>query len=453
MTLRIAIVGSGIAGLSCAWKLAQPQVRNALQNRKVHISLFEKASTLGLGSQGIQLESMASRMDIPPRVINREHYPHLYHLLKETQTSTYDIQQSPRFLNNAHSEYLRFNTRSLFGKERTLPALNKASIQWVLKHARMLKRWQSLIHSPDLSSTCLPHEDLGHWLDRHFFSSSFCSEWLYPIWALMCSCQTSHVRKFPALAMLELMKHFSGNTPTQRITGGTRALEKKLIQHVDEIHTHSEVVSLSNTQTSVQLTTRHNIAQSFDHIILATEPLHAAHLVKSIDSKLNQTLKKIPQQSTNMILHRDENLMPKNKRHWSVVNLYSFCEPQKHSFGVGLDTLNQPPRYWSNIWMNPIEQNQSLPFNVFQSWDPCIELDENKVLAHRSFTRTLATPESIDAIQHLKHDMAAQPNRRVWLAGTYMGSGVPLLETAVESAEWLTQAILNIENNLLEKAS
>ena len=88
MNCDVAVVGSGVAGLSTAWYLSE-------QNQ---VTLFEKKPAVGMGSEGFEIaaEFGPMRMDIPPRVINRLHYKHLFQLLDEAGIETIQIRQQPK---------------------------------------------------------------------------------------------------------------------------------------------------------------------------------------------------------------------------------------------------------------------------------------------------------------------------------------------------------------------
>lgn len=424
MALNIAIVGSGIAGLSAACWLSENH----------NVTIYEKKSQLGLGSEGIEVETLNGpvRIDVPPRVINQQHYPQLFTLLRTANVETYAIFQSPSFHHSDGSSYFSIGSKTvnlpIIGK-RTIswPNLKLHNITWLAKHGLTLLRWQRLLKSESYQ-TLDNSITLETWLNELNFSQSFADEFLYPIWSLMCSANPQELKQYPAKALAQIFHSFAGTSESRRIKGGTLELEKQLIKTVNTIHLDHTVLSVSKNGLGAKVTTNKS-QRLYDHVIIATEPGIAKHFLDESLSHEKALLNRVPYRLTDMVMHTDENLMPNKKHNWSAINMVK----------------GENQNLWATLWMNTIEA-QDLPFNVFQSWDPVPDIPEDELLARRTFHRTLLTPDSANAMAQLTalQKTDTQENvapRHIWFAGSYLTEQVPLLEDGVRSARVVTQLI------------
>lgn len=426
MSLNIAVIGSGIAGLTAA----------SLLSKNHSVTIYEKKSQLGLGSEGLLLDVKGQqiRVDVPPRVINEVHYPNLFQLLKENLVSTYPIYQQPNFSNEKGQRFFslwsgKLNLPFMGQRYITFPKLDWTNIKWLARHGIELVKWIRLLNSKTYESLELTVR-LKPWLEQHGFSSNFIYDYLYSIWSLMCSANKSELDDYPARSMAQLFHHFSGFSCAHRIDGGTKALEKELIKNVDVINLDCEVLNISPSFTGTYVTTGTTNTE-FDHVIVATEPAIANRLLDTQFEQEKLLLEKVPYRSTEMVMHTDSSLMPKNKKDWTAVNMMQ----------------SKDKELWATVWMNPIEKTQ-LPFDLFQSWDPVHEIDETKVLARRQFHRSLLTPESAQAMESLMSLQLSDNSRSLWFTGSYLTSQVPLLEDGVRSARQVSETINHLNTKM-----
>ncbi len=420
MGLKIAVIGSGIAGLTAAHELSQHH----------HVTLYEKKSELGLGSEGLMVDSAHGpvRVDVPPRVFNALHYPNLCALLDRLSVPTYPIKQEPNFTYPNGRTYfslwsgkLPFTSAGFF----TLPKVNAHNLTWLIRFGPQLLRWMRILKQQQYAVVD-DQTTLRPWLRERGFTDAFIREYLYPIWSLMCSANQQELDAYPAKPMAKLFHDFSGAAQAYRISGGTRTLEQKLKQPIKNIYLNHSVNQLVQVAQGVQVLTDHS-QRIYDHVVVATEPKIAKQFLGP-DLELEQSLlARVPYRLTEMVMHTDENVMPRKRRLWSAVNM-------RH------DHNGEP---WATVWMNPIEQ-AVLPENLFQSWDPLYDITPKRILARSQFHRTLLTPDSASAMTELMNLQNTGSLRRVWFAGSYVTDQVPLLEDGVSSAQRVAQRINEI---------
>lgn len=425
MALNIAIVGSGIAGLSAAWWLAKNH----------NVTIYEKKSQLGLGSEGIEVETLngPQRVDVPPRVINQKHYPQLFSLLQAAKVDTYAIFQQPSFHHANGLSYFSVASKTLnlpiFGKRTfSWPNFKFHNIPWLSKHGLTLLRWKRLLKSESYKN--LDNSiTLNMWLKQHKFSGAFANEFLFPIWSLMCSANQQELNQYPAKALAQIFHSFAGTSESRRIQGGTLELEKKLIKAVKDIKLDHTVLSVSKSGLGAKIFTNKS-QQVYDHVIIATEPSIAKHFLDESLRNEKALLNRVPYRLTDMVMHTDSQLMPKKKQNWSAINMMK----------------GENQELWATLWMNNIE-SKNLPFNIFQSWDPVANIPEDELLARRTFHRTLLTPDSAAAMAQLTElQTQNQHDRHIWFAGSYLTEQVPLLEDGVRSAKMVSQLIEESHN-------
>lgn len=412
MQYSIAIIGSGISGLAAAWLLGK--------NHKV--TLFEKAPETGLGSNGKVLPTDFGniRIDIPPRVFNAKHYKALTELANNSDTETYEIYQQASFSDSQGVPFLSFRTFGKADHSITLPKLNWRNSKWLLKHGADLLRWERFMRSAAVD-TISDATTIRSFLDGMSISESFRESFLYPMWALMCTCTHAEIDNFPAQAMVALFRDFTANFATLRLKGGTLALEKKLSINIHQKHFNSQIESIEKQNQSWNVHFNGRV-QNFDHVIVATEPRNAIAILPKGSEEI-RLIEKVPTYETEMVLHSDDSLMPRSS--WAPVNLI-------YSKNLRRST--------ATIWMNKIEQT-SLSKNIYQTWDPIHEPNENTVLARKTFQRSLANIDSQIAMKELRDLMQLQPGRQLWFVGSYVWEGVPLLENGVRSAKFVAECI------------
>jgi len=422
MGLKIAVIGSGIAGLTAAHELSQQH----------QVSLYEKKAELGLGSEGLMVatEQGSVRVDVPPRVFNALHYPHLFALLERLNVPTYPINQEPNFSGAQGQTYFSLwsgQYRLPFSSTRyfTLPKVTLHNLKWLLRFGPQLLRWMRLLTRREYE-TLSDDVTLRTWLQQRGFSDAFIREYLYPIWSLMCSANQQELNAYPAKPMAKLFHDFSGAAQAYRIAGGTRTLEHKLKQSIKNIYLNHGVQQLLPLPQGVQVVTEHS-QHIYDHVVVATEPAIAKQFLGPELNKEQALLARVPYRLTEMVMHTDDKVMPRKRNLWSAVNM-------RH------DNQGEP---WATVWMNPIEQTV-LPKNLFQSWDPLHDIAPERILARRQFHRTLLTPDSARAMTSLIALQNTDSHRRVWFAGSYVTDQIPLLEDGVSSAQRVAQRINDI---------
>jgi len=406
--MKIAVIGSGIAGLSAAWLLG----------RAHKVTLFEKSQRLGMDAHGIDIECSNEnvRIDVPLRVFFDGFYPNLTALYKALGIKSEPINYSASFGLLDDRTYFRYDNYKLgpyalpFLKGPRAVNLSAVRIGWeIMRLFRRLPKSLAAGIADDLT--------LAAYLEQQKFSKKFAEGFLYPAFCGICTCSLERIKNYPARTILEYLNSQLLFSSVRRVTQGTQQVVQQLAKNVHEIHLNTSVVQVTSTKAGAVVMTP-KATMAFDHVVLATQANQSKKLLEDTAVDEREILSAFSYEYSRVVVHRDTRLAPPgNQGQWAPVNFL-------------LKDLRRAPM--ATIWMNAI---QDLPDqdHLFQTWNPIIDPDPKLVLAESEFERPLVSAESLNALKHLEH-LHSQPDRRIWFCGSYAAHGIPLLESATHSA-------------------
>ena len=158
----------------------------------------------------------------------------------------------------------------------------------------------------------------------------------------------------------------------------------------------------------------------YDQVIIGTQANQAAKLIENIPelSHDKSLLELIPYAQTEMMVHQDEDVMPRNKKDWAAVN-YQLTE--QHDL----------PK--ASIWINRSEPDfKGIDTQYFQTLNP--EKDYRGAIKKVKFSRPICNLESFEAMKEIRHRQLSDKQRKVHFVGSYLADKLPLLENGVTSA-------------------
>ncbi|MEL6870759.1 MAG: FAD-dependent oxidoreductase [Pseudomonadota bacterium] len=406
--MKIAIIGSGIAGLSAAWLLSQ----------KHQVTLFEKFDYLGMDAHALEVgdEHGDARIDVPLRVFFNGFYPNLTALYQVLGVEFKPVNYSATFGGLNDRTYFRYDNYQF--RRRSLPffkgrrTLNRKALRigWdILRLFRQSR--ESIAQGIDDATT------IEQYLQHHRYSKAFAEGFLYPAFSGICTCSHDSIKAYPARVVLEYLNSNLLLSPVQRVTQGTQEVVKLLTNAVHEVRLRSPVQDVLRTDAGVEVRTP-DAASTFDHVVVATQANQALGIVSSASSEEQQVLSSFSYEPSTVVVHNDTRLAPVGgPRQWAPVNF------------LLADESSAP---MATIWMNAI---QSMPgaAPVFQTWNPVIDPDPSSVFGVAQFERPLVNRESMHGLQRLEQ-LHEQSDRRIWFCGSYASHGIPLLESATNSA-------------------
>lgn len=393
--MRIAVIGSGIAGLGCAW----------LMSRNHDVVLFECGNKLGGHTHTHDIERFGERYRIDTGFIvhNRTHYPLLGRLFDELGVATQPTCMSFSVRDDRIDlEYNARNLNTLFCQRRNL--VSPQFWTMVRDIARFYREAPALLLSPDDGPS------LGDYLEHNRYSDLFIEDHLLPMASALWSSPHAQARAFPAKYLVAFMANhqmlqLSGRSSWRVVTGGSdRYVQAMSARWRVQVRLACAVRSVRRTATSVLVGTAHG-EDAFDQVVLACHSDQALALLADASDAEHAVLGAIDYQNNDVVLHTDARLLPRRKNAWAAWNAHVAGD---RSAACSL-----------SYCMNVLQSIQSPePFVVSLNRDDAI--DPQRVIARMSYQHPVYSHATI-AAQRQRDRINGQ--NRTWYCGAYWGFG------------------------------
>ncbi len=405
---RIAIIGSGIAGLTAAWLL----------RKQAEVSLFEAGPRAGMGAYAVDYESRGSttRIDIPLRIFCRGYYHNLLSLYQALGVRAIQSDHAGVFADEAGRILLHYGTLRAGGLR--LPYLKPESVisprAWRLAAAS--RRFFRQVKSDAKAGTRFRDLSFADYLDSLPTPRDFIDNALLPVLSVTCTCDYASVLRYPADIMIDYLAGGIHDFGVMYAEGGVDNIVPRLLEGT-RLHTNAPVETVFPVPQGLRVQLRDGRDEDFDHVIVAAQAHQAAAMLPAFTDHVPQ-LRLIPFERSELCIHTDGRVMPDSIGPRSPV-AYTLPADRKRA-QVSVDMTRAFSRF-----------RRQAP--VYQTWHPLIDIPPERELARASFTRPVVTRESRPAVTALQ-TLQEQPGNRLWLCGAYMTDRVPLLDAAVQSA-------------------
>lgn len=416
---RIAIIGSGIAGLTFAWLARQAGI---------HVTLFESQPSLGMDAHSIDLplvtekgESEPVRVDVPPRMFNREDWPRLTGLYESLGVASEAVDASKSFSTQDRSGWLKLGDQYRGGFSTA--ALLSSKVRRV---AAETARMQALV--TDQAIDQMPVElTLGQYLKQEQFRDDFVFDFLFPaLAATVLTCSYEALANYPAKVGLRSLLNQVDRSPLRRTTYGTEDVVARLSEKVDDIRLSTKVASIHQTNdganNGASVVCADGTESQFDRVVVATQANSAARLLGD-DPALRpaqEILDRFEYENVSVVVHRDDSFMPNEQSDWRCFNFVSQDDRT--------DAM-------CTIWLNRFYPEWPQAENIYQTIRPLRMLAEEQAITTSAMQRPIVSAESLVAVKQLRAwQVAGGTQQRVWFVGSYAADSVPLLESGVGSA-------------------
>jgi predicted NAD/FAD-binding protein len=393
--VRIAVVGSGIAGLGAAWLLA----------REHEVVLFEREPRLGghTHTHRVQLGAREYAVDTGFIVYNPLNYPLLARLfaqlgvVSQPTTMGFSVQDARSGL-----EYNATSLDGLFCQRRNL--LSPRFYRMVREILRFYRE------SPGLLAAAAPGPTLGEYLREQRYSPLFVEAHLVPMACALWSSPSTEILRFPAQQLVRFMANHqmldAGTRPAWRVVqgGSTRYVEALQRHWQVQVRLDSPVLQVRRGPDHVQVATAGG-EERFDQLLLACHSDQALALLADPSDAEREVLGALRYQRNDTVLHTDARLLPRQRKAWAAWNAYIPPEPGAHC------TVS----YCMNL-LQSLDAPEPLVVTLNRTQD----IDPAKILARIDYAHPLQDHASV----------AAQARRaeingvgRTWYAGAYWGYG------------------------------
>lgn len=308
---HVAIVGSGVAGLTAAYILS----------RRDHVTLFEADARPGghAHTHDVPQESGSLAVDTGFIVHNNRTYPNLVRLFGElgVETQESDMTMSIR-CDGCGLEYAGAKgAAGVFAR----PA-NLARPRFLLMLAEILRFWRKarvLLASPAGGAPRPdgPEETLGEFLEREQFSDYFTSHFMAPVVSAVWSCDPATALAYPARYLFTFLEHhgmlgIKGSPQWKTVKGGSRRYVERVVDGLQDVRLASPVLALRRIPTGVEITTAAGI-EHFDAAVIAAHPREALAMLAEPTPEEVQVLGNIPYSVNHVKFHRDPAVLPRSR--------------------------------------------------------------------------------------------------------------------------------------------
>jgi len=370
---RVAVVGSGIAGLGAAWLLS----------RRHDITVFEKDARLGGHTHTHTFDRPHGRvtLDTGFLVHNDRTYPLLLRMFAELGVATKDSDMS--FGVSWPERNFEYSTKDVNGffadRALLLSAAHYGLFFEILRFGRVAP---TLLDQPGAERI-----RLGEFLDAHNFGGYFVERFLFPMASSIWSASLDTIRDFPALTLIRFFHNhgmlYVRNHPTWRVVvGGSSAYIPKLTAgFADRVQLNRGPVAVRRTPTSVQLEFADGTSESFDDVVLACHGDDAYRLLADPTPIERDVMSAFTTSANDTWLHTDDSFLPKRERARAAWT-YQLGGPK------GAATLTYD--------LNRL-QGLVTPESYCVTLNPPRPIEASKVLARMAYTHPLYTREAIAA--------------------------------------------------------
>jgi predicted NAD/FAD-binding protein len=399
--MRVAVIGAGIAGLACAWRLAQ-------SDAAIEATLFEANEYFGghANAVDITLDGITRAVDTGFLVFNLSTYPNLVALFEELDVPTTETDMSFSVsLGEPALEWAGTTLNTVFAQRRNL--LRPAFLRMLADIVRFNRIATAL--ALQRGDTAPSAEPVGRFLARERFSDAFRDWYLLPMIGAIWSCPVAQMLAFPIGTLVRFCHNHGllqiADRPRWRtVTGGSRIYVDRMLAGIPHTRSGEPVRSVRRFGRDVQVETARGI-ETFDHVVLACHSDEALSLIGDATAAERDVLGAIRYLPNRAVLHTDAAMLPA-RRAWSAWNYESRSTEGETSVCV---------HYLIN-------RLQPLPFEtpVIVSLNPVREPRADSVLREFSYSHPLFDQAAIDAQKKLP---SLQGDRHTWFAGAWTGHG------------------------------
>lgn len=400
-SLKIAVIGAGIAGLSAAWLL----------NQRHQITVYEQDHRPGGHSNTVDTAGPSGVVPVDTGfiVFNERNYPNLVQLFRHLGVATKpSVMSFAVSVDGGALEYAGSNLAGLFAQPGNL--LRPRFWQMLRDIARFYREGPALLGDSDAKSLTI-----GDYLARERYSQAFIDDHLMPMAAAIWSTPAGQMRHHPALAFVRFcMAHglmqVAGRPQWRTVEGGSRAyVERLTAPFADRIRLGAHVRQIRRLGDRVVVEDSHGGREVYDRVVIGAHADQALALLADPSADERRILGAFKYARNTAILHADPALMPRRRRVWASWNY--LAERNGRAGGAGAVCVT----YWMNS-LQAIDRRHPL----FVTLNPIREPDPARVIAAFEY-------------QHPSYDLAAiaaqgelerlQGQRGTWFCGSYFGAG------------------------------
>jgi len=395
--LRVAVIGSGIAGLSCAWLL----------HKQHSVTVYEADDRIGGHSHTVEAPDDAGPIPVDTGFIvyNEANYPNLTALFRHLQVPNQPAEMSFGVsLDEGDLEYGSAHLGALFAQPANL--INPRFWSMIGDLVRFYKSAPAAVAA--LEGQALT---LGQLLDRGGYGEAFQTDHLLPQVGAIWSTSPAGARDYPAAALIRFFtNHGLLNLATRpqwrTVSGGSRAYVSRLTAGFsDRIRRKTKVIRVRRIPEGVEVLDAMGGVGLYDQVVIAAHANQALSMLSEPTVAEQSILGAFRYSSNLAVLHTDPSLMPHRRAAWSGWN--------------HMGRRDEPDGFCVTYWMNLL---QTLPRhkNLFVTLNPRRPPAPESVIGQYAYDHPLFNTAALNAQRQL---WSLQGVGGVWFCGAHFGAG------------------------------
>jgi len=395
--MNVAVIGSGISGLSAAWLLSQ----------RHNVTLIEADDRIGGHTHTVECKVAGDTVPVDTGFIIYNHatYPNLTALFDYLNVPTAPTDMGFAVsLESGRFEYSANGLLRLFGNWRNVVDAG---------HWRMLRDIVRFFRTGarDLDKVD-EHMTLGEFVKAHGYSKEFLERHLLPSAGAIWSSAPSQMLDYPARSFLTFFDNHGllkfRNRPAWRtVVGGSREYVKRMLADGKvRVLTGHPVKSVKRSETSVTVQAGEIFEETFDHVVIAAHADSALAMLDTPSPDERRMLGAFRYSRNRAVLHRDPAFMPSDRWLWSSWNYLSEA-------GAKVEICN------ITYWMNSL-QPLNTKTDFFVTLNPIREPAAGTIERDMVYDHPIFNPETGKMQPEL---WSLQGKRRTWFCGSYFGAG------------------------------
>ena len=410
--MKVAIIGSGIAGLAVAHRL----------QGHAQVSLLEAGSYFGGHTHTVDVTldtpqgPVTHGVDTGFLVFNERTYPHLIALFAElgVQTAPSDMSfsvQVPASAGQARLEWSGASLSAVFAQRRNL--INPRFLG-MLRDVLRFNRLATDIALRNAEGELM--QPLQDFLQAHRFSKEFTDWYFLPMLGCIWSCPTSQMLQFPVATMVRFCHNhgliqISNRPQWHTVAGGARHYVDKIIAGITDKRLNCPVQHIRRDDQGVFVTSQGQ-TERFDKVVIATHSDQALALLDDPSDLERSTLGAIGYQANVAVLHTDASVLPQRKRAWAAWNY----ERSPAQASQGAEASQRVCLHYLINMLQPIPFAQP----VVVSLNPLQDIAPQQVLARFDYAHPVF---DLPAIRAQADVPALQGQRHTYFCGAWTGYG------------------------------
>ena len=396
--MKIAVVGSGISGLSAAYYLS----------KKHKVDLFEKENQFGGHANTLKVKYDSNQevaVDIGFMVFNQKTYPNLinFFLENEIKIEKSDMSFSVS-VSGSDMEYCGKGIKGIFSNKKNL--FNIKFIKMFFEIINFYKNCEKIEIKRDNKKT------LGEYLNDIKISNYFINYHIIPMVSAIWSMPPYEASQMPLTFFLSFFKNHGlfklKNRPQwYTVVNRSKTYVDKIVGQISGEHFKNYNISkVVRNDFGVKIYYGgENEFFDYDKVVIATHADEAINIIENPTSEETMILKNFKYRENTAIIHFDDSIMPKNKKAWCSWNS-----------SMSKDNIEKTS---VTYWLNQL-QNLKIDKDIFLTINPFREIPEEKIFKKVKFTHPYYDS---DALSNQNNLNKIQNKKNILFCGSYFGYG------------------------------